>query len=117
MIDILISIAFYAILGFVGIFLFKRIEFTKNFLNNRNIIIFLSIFYLIVGIILSKLDGSNNLSFDIGFAIGNYLACFLGAVIATFLVMRFKFSFKNELFYYSLSGSIIFRTILFIFNI
>ena len=112
MIDMLISIVFYAILGFVGIFLFKRIEFTKNFLNNRNIIIFLSIFYLIVGVFLSKLDGSKNLVFDIGYAFGNYFSCFVGAVIATFLAMRFKFSFKNELFYYSLSGSIIFGTVL-----
>ena len=112
MIDMLISVVIYAIFGFVGIFLFKRIEFTKNFFNNRNIVIFLSIFYLIVGVFLSKLDGSKDISFDMGYAIGNYLSCFLGAFIATFLAMRFKFSFKNELFYYSLSGSIIFATVL-----
>ena len=57
-------------------------------------------------------EGNTGIAYQIGFGLGNYIASFLGAVLATFLAMKFKFSFKNKLFYYALFGSISLGTIL-----
>ena len=110
---IIISCIGYTLFGLIGIFLLKRINFTKNIFNKKQNIIYLSIFYLVFGFFLGQYDeGNDGIAFLIGFGIGNYAVCFAGAIIATFLGMRFKFSFNNELFYYALSGSILFGTIL-----
>jgi hypothetical protein len=109
------SCILYALFGLIGIFLLKRINFTKNIFNKKQNIIYLSIFYLVFGFFIGKYDeGNTGIAFQIGYGIGNYAVCFAGAVIATFFGMRFKFSFNNELFYYALSGAILFGTILLI---
>ena len=117
MLEILVSGIVYTIFALISIFAFRRIEFTKKFFNNPNIVITLSLSYLVIGFFLSKLDSGGDIFFDIGFAIGHFGICFIGAVLGTFLAMKFRFSFKNEIFYYALSGSMIFGTILFIFFI
>ena len=109
MFDIIVSCIIYTLFGLIGIFLLKRINFTKKIFNKKQNIIYLSIFYLVVGFFFGQYDeGNDGIAYQIGYGIGNYAACFVGAVIATFLGMKFKFSFNNELFYYSLHGSIIF---------
>ena len=116
MLEILVSGIVYTIFALISIFAFRKIEFTKKFFNNPNIVITLSLFYLVIGFFLSKLLGSGgDIFFDIGYAIGHFGICFIGAVLGTFLAMKFRFSFKNEIFYYALSGSMIFGTILFSF--
>ena len=113
MVDMVVSFIIYTLFGLIGIFLLKRINFTKKIFNKKQNIIYLSIFYLVVGFFLGQYDeGNDGIAFQIWYGIGNYAVCFAGAVLATFLGMRFKFSFNNELFYYALSGSILFGTIL-----
>ena len=50
---------------------------------------------------------------QIGYALGVYLVALFGAMLATFIGMGFKFSFKNRKFFYSLNSTIIFSTIIF----
>tara|TARA_Y100000389_G_scaffold140101_1_gene137908 strand:- start:391 stop:738 length:348 start_codon:yes stop_codon:yes gene_type:complete len=109
----IISIIIYAIFGLVGIFLLKKINFVKKNFGSKQNIIYLSIFFIVLGFFLGQYDeGNTGVAYQIGFGLGNYLASFLGAIIATFLAMKFKFSFKNKLFCYALFGSISLGTIL-----
>ena len=107
MILIIFSIILYAIFGLIGIFLLKKINFfKKNFISKQNII-YLSIFFIVLTTLMGQYEeGNTGIAYQIGFGLGNYIASFLGAVLATFLAMKFKFSFKNKLFYYALFGSI-----------
>lgn len=104
----LLSIILYTLFGLIGIFLFKKINFTKEIFSKKQNAIYSSIFFLVFGFFLAQHDGHSDIVYQIGFGIGNFFVCFIGAIIATFLGMKFKFSFNNELFYYSLHGSIIF---------
>ena len=117
MLEILVSGIVYIIFALISIFIFKRIEFTKKIFNNPNVVIIISLFYLVIGFFMSKAESSGDIFFDIGFAIGHFGICFIGAVLGTLIAMKFRFSFNNETFYYALSGSIIFGTILFVFFI
>ena len=118
MIDIIISLILYTLFGLIGIFLFKRINFTKNIFNKKQSAIYLSIYYIVFGFFLGQLeDGNPDIRYQISFGLGHYFICFVGTVIATFLGMGFKFSFNKELFYYALHGSIICGSILFIFAV
>ena len=114
MFEMLFSIILYAIFGLMGIFLFKRINFTKEILSKKQNAIYSSIYYLVFGIFLAQFSGYDDVPTQIGFGLGHYFVCFVGAIIATFLGMKFKFSFSNKLFYYSLQGSIIFGSIMFL---
>ena len=81
--------------------LLKKINFVKKTFNNKQNIIYLSIFFIVFGFFLGQYDeGNTGIPYQVGFGLGNYFVSFLGAVIATFLAMKFKFSFKNKLFYY-----------------
>jgi len=100
------SLILYTLFGLIGIFLFKKINFTKEIFSKRQTAIYSSIFFLVFGFFLGQHEGQNTIGTQIAFGIGNYFACFVGAIIATFLGMKFKFSFNNELFYYSLHGSV-----------
>ena len=113
MISMIVSIILYAIFGLIGIFLLKKINFVKKNFGSKQNIIYLSIFFIVLGFFLGQHDkGNTGIPYQVGFGLGNYLVSFLGAVIATFLAMNFKFSFKNKLFYYALFGSISLGTIL-----
>ena len=120
MVDSIVSVIIYTLFGLIGIFLLKKINFVKKNFNNKQNIIYLSIFFIVFGFFLGQYDEGNfgsapeRIGYQIGFGIGNYLSCFVGAVIATFFASKFKFSFKNKLFYYSLFGSISLGTILFL---
>jgi len=113
MIYILVSIILYAIFGLIGIFASKKINFVKKNFKNKQNIIYLSIFFIVFGFFLGQYDpGNTGIAYQIGYGLGNYLACFVGAILATLLTANFKFSFKNISFYYALFGSIVFGTIL-----
>ena len=120
MFDVILSLIIYTIFGLIGIFLLKKINFVKKTFNNKQNIIYLSIFFIVFGFFLGQYDegnvgdASDRIFYQIGYGIGNYIACFVGAVIATFLANKFKFSFNNKLFYYALFGSISLGTILFL---
>ena len=49
MLEILVSGIVYTIFALISIFAFRKIEFTKKFFNNPNIVITLSLFYLVIG--------------------------------------------------------------------
>ena len=113
MIEIFLSILLYTIFGFIGIFASKKIKFIqKNFYIKQNLI-YLSIFYIVYGFFLGQLDTGNlGIAYQIGFGLGNFLSALAGAVIATYFVTNYKFSFKNKLFGYALFGSIVLGTVL-----
>ena len=97
----------------IGIFSSKKINFVKKNFKNKQNIIYLSIFFIVLITLMGQYEEENTgIAYQIGFGLGNYVASFLGAVLATFLAMKFKFSFKNKLFYYALFGSISIGTIL-----
>jgi hypothetical protein len=109
----ILSIIIYAIFGLIGIFLLKKISFVKKNFSSKQNIIYLSIFFIVLVSFMGQYEKENTgIPYQIGFGLGNYIASFIGAVIATFLAMKFKFSFKNKLFYYALFGSISLGTIL-----
>ncbi len=115
-IDIIISIILYTIFGLIGIFASKKINFVKKNFKNKQNIIYLSIFFIVFGFFLGQYDpGNTGFAYHIGFGLGNYVSCFVGAILATFLTANFKFSFKNISFYYALFGSIVLGTILLLF--
>ena len=116
MIYIIISIILYTIFGLIGIFASKKISFVKKNFKNKQNIIYLSIFFVVFGSFLGQYDpGNTGVAYQIGYGLGNYISCFVGAIIATFLTTNFKFSFKNISFYYALFGSITLGTILLLF--
>ena len=120
---IILSIIFYTIYGLIGIFLLKKINFVEKTFNNKQNIIYLSIFFIVFGFFLGQYDEGNvgdtaeRIAYQIGYGVGNYISCFAGAVIATFLANKFKFSFNNKLFYYALFGSISLGTIMLLITI
>ena len=116
MIFIIISIILYTIFGLIGIFASKKISFVKKNFKNKQNIIYLSIFFVVFGSFLGQYDpGNTGVAYQIGYGLGNYISCFVGAIIATLLTANFKFSFKNISFYYALFGSITLGTILLLF--
>ena len=116
MIYIIISIILYTIFGLIGIFASKKISFVKKNFKNKQNIIYLSIFFVVFGTFLGQYDpGNTGVAYQIGYGLGYYISCFVGAILATFLTANFKFSFKNISFYYALFGSITLGTILLLF--
>ena len=116
MILIILSIITYAIFGLIGIFASKKINFVKKNFKSKQNSIYLSIFFIVFGTFLGQQDpGNTGVAYQIGYGVGNYISCFVGAIIATFLTTNFKFSFKNISFYYALFGSIVLGTILLLF--
>ena len=113
MIEIFLSILLYTIFGLIGIFASKKIKFIqKNFHIKQNLI-YLSIFYIVYGFFLGQLDTGNlGIAYQIGFGLGNFLSALAGAIVATYFVTNYKFSFKNKLFGYALFGSIVLGTVL-----
>ena len=116
MILIILSIILYTIFGLIGIFSSKKIKFVrKNFKDKQNII-YLSIFFIVFGFFLGQGDpGNSGVAYQIGYGLGNYISCFVGAIIAASLTTNFKFSFKNTSFFYALFGSITLGTIFLLF--
>ena len=112
----ILSLVIYTIFGFLGIFVSKKIKFIKKNFKKKQNLIYLSIFYIVFGFFLGQLNSGNlGIGYQIGFGLGNFLAAFAGAIITTFFARKYKFSFKDELFGYSLFGSITFGTILILF--
>ena len=117
MIFIIISIIIYTIYGLIGIYSSKKINFVKKNFKNKQNIIYLSIFFIVFGFFLGQHDpGNTGVAYQIGYGLGNYISCFVGAIIATLLTANFNFSFKNISFCYALFGSITLGTIILLFS-
>ena len=103
-------------LAFIGFFLFEKNETMKKFFGDKQNTIYISIVFFIYGMYLSGDWQSRKILFEeqIGYALGVYLVALFGAMLATFIGMGFKFSFKNRKFFYSLNSAIIFSTIIII---
>ena len=104
------------IFSFIGFFLFEKNETTQKFFGNKQNSIYISIVYMIYGMYLAQDDVGQKVYFveQIGYSLGIYIVTFSGAVLATFIGMKFKFSFiDNEKFLYSLNSGIIFTSILY----
>ena len=55
------------------------------------------IFYIVYGFFLGQLDTGNlGIAYQIGFGLGNFLSALAGAIIATYFVTNYKFSFKKK---------------------
>tara|TARA_Y100000590_G_scaffold193233_1_gene219596 strand:+ start:286 stop:642 length:357 start_codon:yes stop_codon:yes gene_type:complete len=118
MIYIILSVIIYTLFGVIGIFAAKKINFIKKNFKNKQNIIYLSIFFIVFGFFLGQYDpGNTGVAYQVGYGVGNYVSCFVGAIIATFLTTNFKFSFQNITFYYALFGSISLGTVLLLFSI
>jgi len=108
---IILSIIGYTLFSAVGFFFFEKSEFTKNFFGNKQNSIYLSIAFIIFGIYLAQLEYMTpppNFIEQIMFSLGNYLGCFIGAILATFIGMKGTFTFNNnKKFLYSLNSGII----------
>jgi len=107
--DIILSIIGYTLFSAVGFFFFEKSEFTKNFFGNKQNSIYLSIAFIIFGIYLAKADLiTPNITEQIVFSLANYLVCFIGAILATFIGMKGTFTFNNnKKFLHSLNSGII----------
>lgn len=101
--------------AFIGFFLFEKNETIEKIFGDKQKTIYISIVFFIYGMYLSNDWVARKVLFieQIGYALGVYLVALFGAMLATFIGMGFKFSFKNKKFFYSLNSSIIFSTILY----
>ena len=59
MFDVILSLIIYIIFGLIGIFLLKKINFVKKTFNNKQNIIYLSIFFIVFGFFLGQYDSGN----------------------------------------------------------
>tara|TARA_B100001769_G_scaffold261877_1_gene243738 strand:+ start:160 stop:516 length:357 start_codon:yes stop_codon:yes gene_type:complete len=102
--------------AFIGFFLFEKNETTEKFFGDKQNTIYISIVFFIYGMYLSGDWQTRKILFEeqIGYALGVYLVALFGAMLATFIGMSFKFSFKNRKFFYSLNSAIIFSTIIYV---
>ena len=113
MFSLTLSCVIYAIFGLIGIFVLKEIKLVKKNFSKKQNLIYCSIFYLVFSFFLGQADqGNTGIAYQLGYGVGNYGMCWMGAVIATWLAMKYKFAF-NDKFYMSLFGSISGGTILF----
>tara|TARA_B100000214_G_C23821932_1_gene560064 strand:- start:309 stop:680 length:372 start_codon:yes stop_codon:yes gene_type:complete len=111
LINAIVSIILYAVFGAIGISIAKGNKTLKNFCNKKNLIV-LSIIYVLLIALLMRDDPENRHFVDqIFMSLGNYVATYLGAIVAVKIVTKPKKLFCRE-FYYSLSGTIGIGTIL-----
>ena len=108
---IILSIIGYTLLSTVGFFFFEKSEFTENFFGNKQNSIYLSIAFIVFGIYLAQTEYITpppNFIEQILYSLGNYLSCFIGATLATFIGMKGTFTFNNnKKFLHSLNSGII----------
>ena len=107
---VLLSIVFHCLLSLIGYFLFKKIKYTKENFSKQQNIKYLLITAFIIGMLIAGYEEGNDGSiFTISFSIGMLFSAIVGALIATAIIMRSKFSFSNNIVLnYCLFGSIIF---------
>ena len=104
--DSLISIVLYSIFGLIGIYAVGKNKYLKKNLTKQNLI-FISIVFIILNAVLMKnLDGNTGLSDGLIYSFGNFMATFMGAILAIGIKTKFKKFFVKE-FYFALFGSII----------
>ena len=104
--DSLISIVLYSIFGLIGIYAVGKNKYLKKNLTKQNLI-FISIVFIILNAVLMKnLDGNTGLSDGLIYSFGNFIATFMGAILAIGIKTKFKKFFVKE-FYFALFGSII----------
>ena len=110
-VDVIISIILYAVFGAIGISVIKKNKTLRNFSNKKNLIVLSIIYVLLIALIMRDEPEVANFVDQISLSLGNYAATYLGAIIAVKIVTKPKKLFCKE-FYYSLSGTIGFGTIL-----
>jgi len=111
LISAIVSIILYAVFGAIGISVAKGNKTLKNFCNKKNFIVLSIIYVLLIALIMRDEPEVTNFVDQIFLSLGNYAATYLGAIIAVKIVTKPKKLFCKE-FYYSLSGTIGFGTIL-----
>ena len=107
----IVSIILYAVCGAIGISVIKGNKTLKNFSNKKNLIALSIIYVLFIALIFRNEPEVANFVDQIFVSLGNYIATYLGAIIAVKIVTKPKTIFCKE-FYYSLSGSIGLGTVL-----
>ena len=107
----IVSIILYAVCGAIGISVIKGNKTLKNFSNKKNLIVLSIIYVLFIALIFRNEPEVANFVDQIFLSLGNYIATYLGAIIAVKIVTKSKTIFCKE-FYYSLSGSIGLGTVL-----
>ena len=114
-VDVIISIILYAVFGAIGISVIKKNKTLRNFSNKKNLIVLSIIYVLFIALIFRNDPEAADFVDQVLLSLGNYVATYLGAIIAVKIVVKSKTIFCKE-FYYSLSGSIGFGTaVLFLF--
>ena len=101
----IVSIILYAVLGAIGIYVAKTNKTLKNFSNKKNLIVLSIIYVLFIALLFRNEPEATNFVGQILMSLGNYVATYLGAIIAVKIATKSKKIFCKE-FYYSLSGSI-----------
>ena len=105
LINILLSLFLYSIFGWIGIYIIKNKKNLKSFCNKKNLITVSIIYVLGISILFSgDPDASNRLD-QILLATGNFGATYIGALIATKILIKKKSIFSSE-FYHALLGAI-----------
>ena len=114
-VDVIISIILYGVFGAIGISVIKKNKTLRNFSNKKNLIVLSIIYVLFIALIFRNDPEAADFVDQVLLSLGNYVATYLGAIIAVKIVVKSKTIFCKE-FYYSLSGSIGFGTVvLFLF--
>ena len=111
LINAIVSIILYAVFGAIGISVAKGNKTLKNFSNKKNLIVLSIIYVLFIALIFRNEPEVAHFVDQIFLSSGNYIATYLGAIIAVKIVTKPKKLFCKE-FYYSLFGTIGFGTIL-----
>ena len=107
----IVSIILYAVCGAIGISVIKGNKTLKNFSNKKNLIVLSIIYVLFIALIFRNEPEVADFVDQIILSLGNYIATYLGAILAVKIVIKSKTIFCKE-FYYSLSGSIGLGTVL-----
>ena len=104
--DIILSVAMYAVFGWIGIVVIKNNKKLQKFCNQKNLIILSIVYVLSIAVLFSGDPDASDRTDQILLSVGNYIATFVGALITAKILTKSKHLFNKE-FYHSLSGSIV----------
>ena len=107
----ILSIILYAVFGAIGISFIKGNKTLKKFSNKKNLTVASIIYILFIALVFRDEPGNTNYIMQIAMSLGNYVATYLGAILAVKILTKPKKIFCTE-FYYSLCGAIGLGTVL-----
>tara|TARA_B100001750_G_scaffold162232_1_gene130982 strand:- start:153 stop:509 length:357 start_codon:yes stop_codon:yes gene_type:complete len=105
-IEIILSLILYTVFGLIGIYFSGQNKYLKKNLNKQSLTIISIVYILFIAILMKDLEGNTGFGDQLIFSLGNFLATYLGAILAIGIKMKFKRFFVIE-FYFALFGSII----------